>query len=154
MKTREKEKIKKYFQTFVNITFTFGMKLSVEGDADEWDAKYRAEEILDDLIANGEIIVANGDTAAVYGQITDEEIFLNGKLVYRRAGETRLAFRFAFQINLKGSAMLALTRKPGEAILIGDNVVVYVKEIKGKQVKLAIEAPRDVEIPRAKENEE
>ena len=74
MKTREKEKIKKYFQTFVNITFTFGMKLSVEGDADEWDAKYRAEEILDDLIANGEIIVANGDTAAVYGQITDVDV--------------------------------------------------------------------------------
>lgn len=36
--------------------------------------------------------------------------------------------------------MLSLTRKPGEAILIGDNVVVYIKEIKGKQVKLAIEA--------------
>lgn len=50
--------------------------------------------------------------------------------------------------------MLALTRKPGEAILIGDNVVVYIKEIKGKQVKLAIEAPRDVAISKAKENEE
>ncbi len=50
--------------------------------------------------------------------------------------------------------MLSLTRKPGEAILIGDNVVVYVKEIKGKQVKLAFEAPRDVAISRAKENDE
>lgn len=49
--------------------------------------------------------------------------------------------------------MLSLTRKPGEAILIGDNVVVYIKEIKGKQVKLAIEAPRDVEISRAKDDE-
>lgn len=29
------EKDKKYFQTFVNITFTFDMKLSVERDADE-----------------------------------------------------------------------------------------------------------------------
>lgn len=50
--------------------------------------------------------------------------------------------------------MLALTRKPGEAILIGENIAVYIKEIKGKQVKLAIEAPRDVAISRAKEDEE
>lgn len=50
--------------------------------------------------------------------------------------------------------MLSLTRKPGEAILIGDNVVVYIKEIKGKQVKLAIEAPCDVAISRAKESDE
>ena len=50
--------------------------------------------------------------------------------------------------------MLSLTKKPGEAILIGDNIVVYIKEIKGKQVKLAIEASRDVEISRAKEDEE
>jgi carbon storage regulator len=49
--------------------------------------------------------------------------------------------------------MLSLTRKPGEAILIGDNVVVYIKEIKGKQVKLAIEAPRDVAISRAKDED-
>ena len=50
--------------------------------------------------------------------------------------------------------MLSLTRKPGEAILIGKNVVIYIKGIKGKQVKLAIEAPRDVEISRVKEDEE
>ncbi len=68
------EKDKKYFQTFVNITFTFDMKLSVEGDADEWDAKYRAEEILNDLIANGEIIVVNSDTSAVRGHITDVDV--------------------------------------------------------------------------------
>lgn len=67
-------KDKKYFQTFVNITFAFDMKLSVDGDADEWDAKYRAEEILNDLIANGEIIVVNSDTSAVRGHITDVDV--------------------------------------------------------------------------------
>ena len=44
--------------------------------------------------------------------------------------------------------MLTLTRKIGESIRIGDNIVVVVKEIKGKQVRLGIEAPRDVYVCR------
>ncbi len=74
MKTIKEKNEKKFYQTFVNITFTFDMKLSVDGDADEWDAKYRAEEILNDLIANGEIIVVNSDTSAVRGHITDVDV--------------------------------------------------------------------------------
>lgn len=74
------EKDKKYFQTFVNITFTFDMKLSVDGDADEWDAKYRVEEILNDLIANGEIVVVNSDTDAVRGQITDVDVEVDDEI--------------------------------------------------------------------------
>ncbi len=80
MKTREKTNKQKYFQTFVNITFTFDMKLSVEGDADDWDAKYRAEEILNDLIANGEIIVVNSETAAVRGRIADVDVETDGEI--------------------------------------------------------------------------
>ncbi len=44
--------------------------------------------------------------------------------------------------------MLTLTRKLGESIRIGDDIVVIVKEIKGKQVRLGIEAPRDVYVCR------
>lgn len=44
--------------------------------------------------------------------------------------------------------MLALTRKPGECIVIGDNIVVTVVEIKGDSIRLAIEAPREVKIYR------
>ena len=44
--------------------------------------------------------------------------------------------------------MLTLTRKIGESIRIGDDIVVIVKEIKGKQVRLGIEAPRDVYVCR------
>lgn len=44
--------------------------------------------------------------------------------------------------------MLTLTRKIGESIRIGDDIVVVVKEIKGKQVRLGIEAPRDVYVCR------
>ena len=44
--------------------------------------------------------------------------------------------------------MLTLTRKIGESIRIGDNIIVVVKEIKGKQVRIGIEAPRDVYVCR------
>lgn len=37
--------------------------------------------------------------------------------------------------------MLVLTRKSGESITIGDDVVVSVLEIKGSQVKVGIKAP-------------
>jgi carbon storage regulator len=42
--------------------------------------------------------------------------------------------------------MLVLTRKEGESIKIGDNITVTVVEIKGGQVRLAIEAPLEIRI--------
>ena len=80
MKTREKTNKQKYFQTFVNITFTFDMKLSVDGDSDESDVKYQAEEIFNDLIANGEIIVVDSDTACVRGNITDVDVEVDDEI--------------------------------------------------------------------------
>jgi len=44
--------------------------------------------------------------------------------------------------------MLALTRKPGERIVIGDNIVVTVVDIKGDNIRLAIDAPREIKIYR------
>jgi carbon storage regulator len=44
--------------------------------------------------------------------------------------------------------MLVLTRKLGEHIHIGDNVVITVAAIDGHRVRLGIEAPRDVHIRR------
>lgn len=37
--------------------------------------------------------------------------------------------------------MLILTRKIGECITIGDEIKVYVVDIRGRQVRLGIEAP-------------
>ena len=42
--------------------------------------------------------------------------------------------------------MLALSRKCGEAIVIGNNVEVTVLEIKGDQVKIGINAPKSVPV--------
>jgi carbon storage regulator len=44
--------------------------------------------------------------------------------------------------------MLILTRKDGESIRIGSDVIVKVSQISGGRVKLAIDAPRDVTIRR------
>jgi carbon storage regulator len=44
--------------------------------------------------------------------------------------------------------MLVLTRKKGESIVIGDNITVKVISVDGDQVKIGIEAPRNVEIHR------
>ncbi len=42
--------------------------------------------------------------------------------------------------------MLVLTRRLGESINIGDEIKITVVDIDGKQVKIGIEAPRDISI--------
>jgi len=44
--------------------------------------------------------------------------------------------------------MLILTRKKGESIAIGDNIQIQVLNVKGGQVRIGIEAPRDVQVNR------
>lgn len=47
--------------------------------------------------------------------------------------------------------MLLLTRKANETILIGENIRIMVVWIRGKQVRLGIEAPPDLLILRGEE---
>ncbi|MDW2876653.1 MULTISPECIES: carbon storage regulator CsrA [Bacillaceae] len=44
--------------------------------------------------------------------------------------------------------MLVLTRKTGEAIQIGDEIELTVLSIKGDQIKLGINAPKNIDIHR------
>jgi carbon storage regulator len=44
--------------------------------------------------------------------------------------------------------MLVLTRRAGESILLGDDIVVTVLEISRDQVRLGIRAPRSVDVHR------
>ena len=44
--------------------------------------------------------------------------------------------------------MLILTRKLGETIRIGNNIKITVSDIKGKQIRIGIDAPRDVTVHR------
>lgn len=50
--------------------------------------------------------------------------------------------------------MLVLSRRQGQAIVIGDNVVVRIVELKGDQVRLGIDAPRSVVVHREEVAEE
>ncbi len=43
---------------------------------------------------------------------------------------------------------MTLTRKQGESVRIGDDICVVIKEIKGKQIRLGITAPKDVYVVR------
>ena len=44
--------------------------------------------------------------------------------------------------------MLVLTRKPRQQIMIGDNIVINVVEVQGENVRIAIDAPREIKIYR------
>jgi carbon storage regulator len=45
--------------------------------------------------------------------------------------------------------MLVLSRKKDESIIIDDNIVITVVEIRGDKVRLGIQAPREVPIHRS-----
>ena len=44
--------------------------------------------------------------------------------------------------------MLVLTRKKGQSVVINDNIEITILEVQGDQVRLGIDAPRDVSIHR------
>lgn len=44
--------------------------------------------------------------------------------------------------------MLILTRKVGESLMIGDEVTITVLGVKGNQVRIGVNAPRDVAVHR------
>lgn len=44
--------------------------------------------------------------------------------------------------------MLILTRRVGEALMIGDEVTITVLGVKGNQVRLGVNAPREVAVHR------
>ena len=44
--------------------------------------------------------------------------------------------------------MLILTRRVGETLMIGDNVTVTVLGVKGNQVRVGVNAPKDVAVHR------
>lgn len=44
--------------------------------------------------------------------------------------------------------MLILTRRMGESIRIGDDVTITVLGVKGSQIRIGVDAPREVEVHR------
>lgn len=51
-------------------------------------------------------------------------------------------------VPLEGREMLVLSRKKSESIVINDDVVITVVEVRGDKVRLGIQAPREVPVHR------
>lgn len=45
--------------------------------------------------------------------------------------------------------MLVLTRKINESLVIGDDVIITIVDIKGDKVRLGIEAPKEIPVARS-----
>lgn len=57
-------------------------------------------------------------------------------------------FRRVGAPSVKGRAMLVLSRKKSESIVINDDIVVTVVEVRGDKVRLGIQAPREIPVHR------
>jgi len=44
--------------------------------------------------------------------------------------------------------MLILTRRVGEKLMIGDDVIITILSLKGNQIRVGIDAPREVKVHR------
>jgi len=44
--------------------------------------------------------------------------------------------------------VLVLTRRPGESVMVGDDVVITVLDVRGDVVRIGIKAPRSVQVHR------
>lgn len=53
------------------------------------------------------------------------------------------------QLFKESEKMLVLSRKKNETIMIGDNIVVTVVDIRGDKVRIGIEAPKEVAVHRS-----
>ena len=49
---------------------------------------------------------------------------------------------------MEGDLMLILTRRVGEALMVGDDTKIVVLGVKGSQIRLGINAPKDVKVHR------
>ena len=51
-------------------------------------------------------------------------------------------------MEMEGEIMLILTRRVGEALMVGDDTKIVVLGVKGSQIRLGINAPKDVKVHR------
>lgn len=49
---------------------------------------------------------------------------------------------------MSNKGMLILTRRPGETLMVGDDVTVTVLGIKGNQVRIGVNAPKEIAVHR------
>ena len=52
------------------------------------------------------------------------------------------------RVTSQAQPMLILSRRPGESVTLGDDIVVTVVSVNGNQVRLGINAPRELRVLR------
>lgn len=65
---------------------------------------------------------------------------------YSRTGIRR--FLYSLRENIRGYQLLILSRRTSESIIIGDEVTITVLSVKGKQVRIGIDAPPHIGVHR------
>jgi carbon storage regulator len=60
----------------------------------------------------------------------------------------RRAVRNSFALTSKERSMLILTRRVGETVMIGNDITVTVLGVKGNQVRVGVNAPKEVAVHR------
>lgn len=63
-------------------------------------------------------------------------------------GRDAFGVKFSKSQKLRRLAMLILTRRVGETLMIGDEVTVTVLGVKGNQVRIGVNAPKEVSVHR------
>jgi carbon storage regulator len=59
-----------------------------------------------------------------------------------------IPWQYALVIQQGDGAMLILTRRIGETIVIGDNITVTILDAKGYQIRIGVDAPKEVSVHR------
>jgi len=59
-----------------------------------------------------------------------------------------LFLQTAYPVTRKEKGMLILTRRVGETLMVGDDVTVTVLGVKGNQVRIGVNAPKEVAVHR------
>ena len=72
----------------------------------------------------------------------------NGFFTQRKVKHSYMLFKNVSAIHEGEVIMLILTRRIGETLIIGDDVNITVLGVKGNQVRLGINAPKDVSVHR------
>ena len=122
--------------------------ITANGENHDFKLGSRSELLLD---ANSTISIGNA-TIDLTDLSKDSTITLTpqevGRLTITGHQFDDLAFTKASRTERSQAAMLVLSRKEDEKIVIGDNIVITIVDIRGDKVRLGIEAPKEVPVHR------